>query len=141
MEKSMLIQSPFLLELPGEKNDSGSLNFWENHLLFPQGIKRCFWITKVDEHTNRGNHAHWQESQLLVAMNGSVSIFVESVSGNKFSYILDSPALGLYVPPLNWVSVKFTAEAVLLGISDQGFAEEDYIRDKHYFESLRERYI
>jgi len=141
MENSMLIQSPFLFEFPGEKSDSGSLNFWGKNLLFPQGIQRCFWITKVDEHTIRGNHAHWQESQLLVTMHGSVSVFVQSVSGNRFSYTLNSPAVGLYVPPLNWVSIKFTAKAVLLGISDQEFAEEDYIRDKHYFESLRERYI
>ena len=86
MEKSIILQSPYLLELPGEKSESGSLNFCENQMPFPQGIQRCFWITKADEQTSRGNHAHWQESQLLVAVSGSVVVFVESASGNNFSF-------------------------------------------------------
>jgi hypothetical protein len=140
MEKSIILQSPYLLELPGEKSDSGSLNFWENMTLFPQGIQRCFWITKVDGETNRGNHAHWQESQVLVALNGNAAVTVESAAGEIFTFTLNSPALGLFIPPLHWVSVSFSAETVLLGMSDLEFSEEDYIRDKQYFESLKERY-
>jgi hypothetical protein len=116
------------------------LNFWQNLTLFPQGIQRCFWITKVDEQTSRGNHAHWQESQVLVVLCGGATVSVESAAGEIFSFNLNSPALGLFVPPLHWVSVSFSAEAVLLGMSDLEFSQEDYIRDKQYFESLRERY-
>jgi hypothetical protein len=140
MEKSIILQSPYLLKLPGEKTKSGSLNFWENMTLFPQGIQRCFWITKVDEETSRGNHAHWQESQVLVALSGDATVTVESAVGEIFSFTLNSPALGLFVPPLHWVSVSFSAETVFLGMSDLEFSEEDYIRDKKYFESLKERY-
>jgi hypothetical protein len=140
MEKSIILQSPYLLKLPGEKTESGSLNFWENMTLFPQGIQRCFWITKVDEETSRGNHAHWQESQVLVALSGNASVTVESAAGEVFTFTLNSPALGLFVPPLHWVSVSFSPETVLLGMSDLEFSEEDYIRDKKYFESLKERY-
>lgn len=140
MEKSIILQSPYLLELPGEKSESGSLNFWENMTLFPQGIQRCFWITKVDEQTSRGNHAHWQESQVLVALFGGATVNVESAAGEILTFTLNSPALGLFIPPLHWVSVTFSSEAVLLGMSDLEFSQEDYIRDKQYFESLRERY-
>ncbi len=140
MEKSIILQSPYLLELPGEKSEGGSLNFWQNLTLFPQGIQRCFWITKVDERTNRGNHAHWQESQVLVALSGKAKVTVESAAGEIFTFALNSPDLGLFVPPLHWISVSFSVETVLLGMSDLEFSEEDYIRDKQYFESLRERY-
>jgi hypothetical protein len=36
------------------------------------------------------------------------------------------------------VEVVCSKGAVLLGLSDREFAEEDYIRDKSYFESLKE---
>ncbi len=140
MKKSIILQPPYLLELPGEKSEGGSLNFWENMTLFPNGIQRCFWITKVDEKTSRGNHAHWQESQVLVALSGNAIVIVESAAGEINTFTLDSPALGLFVPPLHWVSVSFSAETVLLGMSDLEFSEEDYIRDKKYFESLKEQY-
>lgn len=137
MEKSIILQSPFLLELPGEKNESGSLNFWENLTLFPDGIQRCFWITIVNGESNRGNHAHWKESQVLVALSGRAVVTVESVAGEIIVFTLKSPGLGLFVPPLHWVSVSLSTDSVLLGMSDSEFSNEDYIRDKKYFESLR----
>jgi hypothetical protein len=140
MEKLTILQSPYLIDLPGEKSESGNLNFWEDFTLFPKGIQRCFWITKVDEQTSRGNHAHWKESQILVALNGAAKIAVESAAGKLYSFTLDSPAKGLLVPPLHWVSVGFSATTVLLGMSDLEFSEEDYIRDKKYFETLKDRY-
>ncbi len=140
MEKSIILATPYLISLPGEKSDSGNLNFCENQSLFPNGIQRNFWITNVDEGSTRGNHAHWEESQLLVALHGVVSIIVESAAGKAYTFELNSPSMGLFVPPLHWISVKFTVDAVLLGMSDQEFSEADYIRDKHYFESLSERY-
>lgn len=141
MDKSTILQSPYLLEFPGEKSSSGSLNFWENMSLFPQGIKRCFWITNMDGMSSRGNHAHWQESQVLVAINGKAKVTVESAAGEIFTFTLDSPAVGLFISPLHWVSVSFSTGSVLLGMSDLEFSEEDYIRDKHYFDTLKERYV
>jgi hypothetical protein len=138
MEKAIILQFPYLLKLPGDKTESGSLNFWENLTLFPQGIQRCFWITKVDEETSRGNHAHWQESQVLVALSGNATVTIESVAGEILTFTLNSPDMGLFVPPLHWVTVRFSVETVLLGMSDLEFSEEDYIRDKKYFESLKE---
>jgi hypothetical protein len=76
----------------------------------------------------------------LVALNGNAAVTVESAAGEIFTFTLNSPALGLFIPPLHWVSVSFSAETVLLGMSDLEFSEEDYIRDKQYFESLKERY-
>jgi len=141
MKKSIILQTPYVLSLPGDRKESGALNYWEDKTIFPKGIQRCFWITKVDELASRGNHAHWNESQLLVALSGSVAINVESVAGEITSFTLSAPDRGLFVPPLHWVSVKFTPNAVLLGMSDLEFSEEDYIRDKNYFESLRDSYI
>lgn len=130
-------QPAYLISLPGNSNDVGSLNFWENLSLFPKGIQRCFWISKVADGQTRGNHAHWQESQVLVGIAGKVKVEVLGVNGQKAFFELEDSSQGLFVPPLNWVRVSFFPGSVLLGMSDSAFSEEDYIRDQTYFETLQ----
>jgi len=140
MENSKILQPPYLIKLSGESKASGNLHFWENSDLFPAGIQRCFWITNVATNETRGNHAHWKESQVIVALTGKVFIEIHSAAGDQYSFSLSSPGEGLFVPPLHWIIVRFDSESVLLGLSDMGFSEEDYIRDKDYFETLKKRY-
>lgn len=137
MPENLINQDPFLIRLPGESTPTGELHFWENEKLFPQGIKRCFWISGVKKGETRGNHAHWKESQVLVAISGSVVIEVENIKGNKWKFHLSGPENGLFVAPLHWVVVHFSPDTVLLGLSDLAFSEEDYIRDRSYFGSLQ----
>lgn len=139
MENSKNLQSPFLVQLPGESKASGDLHFWENSDLFPKGIQRCFWISNVSADETRGNHAHWKESQVLVALTGKLLIEIQSAEGDKFSFSLSSPGEGLFIPPLHWTIVRFCPSSVLLGMSDRQFSEEDYIRDKDYFETIKKR--
>lgn len=140
MENLKILQSPYLVQLSGESKASGDLHFWEDSDLFPDGIQRCFWITNVAANETRGNHAHWKESQVLVALAGKLFIEIHSVAGVQFSFSLSSPGKGLFVPPLHWIIVRFFPESVLLGMSDMQFSEEDYIRDKDYFETLKKQY-
>jgi hypothetical protein len=140
MENLKILQSPYLVQLSGESKASGDLHFWEDSDLFPDGIQRCFWITNVAANETRGNHAHWKESQVLVALAGKLFIEIHSVAGVQFSFSLSSPSKGLFIPPLHWIIVRFSPESVLLGMSDMQFSEEDYIRDKDYFETLKKQY-
>lgn len=130
---------PRLMEIPGQEREGGSVHFWENLTLFPAGIQRCFWITGVESGEIRGNHAHWKEAQVLVALAGRLSVQVEGIDGNTLHFELNQPGIGLFVPPLNWVEVTFYPGSVLLGLSDRPFSEQDYIRDKKYFGSLQKR--
>jgi hypothetical protein len=143
MEKSPQNQIKFdsakLISIPGVVTDSGELHFWENETLFPKGICRCFWITKVTQGAFRGEHAHWEEAQVLVSLAGRVVVEVEGINREIQSFQLNSPSQGLFIPPMNWVKVSFSADAVLLGLSDRSFAEEDYIRDLEEFRSLQLR--
>lgn len=144
MDKSNQNLSKFdsarLISIPGVINDSGELHFWENESLFPNGICRCFWITNVARGVFRGEHAHWQESQVLVNLAGSAQIEVEGINGKTREFRLESPSQGLYIPPLNWVRVSFNPQSVLLGLADRSFSEEDYIRDLQIFRSLQLRF-
>ncbi len=139
MPQNFISIDPFLIRLPGESAPTGELHFWESEELFPQGIKRCFWISGVKEEDTRGNHAHWKESQVLVALVGSVKIEVENIKGEKWVFPVSGSGNGLFIPPMHWVVVHFSLDAVLLGLSDLAFSEEDYIRDRSYFGSLQEK--
>jgi hypothetical protein len=130
-------QAPRLIEIPGHTNETGSVNFWENIQLFPQGILRCFWISGVKGGKSRGNHAHLQESQVLIAVAGKLQIKVKGIDKEERIYSLDGPGVGLLVPPLNWVEIFFSDNAILLGLGDRYFSEHDFIRDKNDFENLR----
>ena len=129
--------APILIEIPGQVKANGAVHFWENASLFPHGVQRCFWITGVKEGETRGNHAHWKESQVIVALAGRLVVRIEGMDGRTTQFELHEPGKGILVPPLNWVEVRFSPDAVLLGLSDRAFSEEDYIRDKDYFGNLQ----
>jgi len=135
--KDFQYHPPQLIEIPGNSTENGSVHFWENVRLFPQGILRCFWISGVKESESRGNHAHWQESQVLVALAGKLHVKVTGTTGTESVFVLEEPCKGLLVPPLNWVEIHFSVDAVLLGLGDRVFSENDYIRDKKYFGSIQ----
>lgn len=130
-------RAPQLMPIPGNSTENGAVHFWENFELFPNGVQRCFWISGVKSGESRGNHAHFQESQVLVALAGQLEVRVTGLDGNYFTFHLSAPGTGLFVPPYNWIEIYFSVDAVLLGIGDQAFSEDDYIRDKDYFGSLR----
>ena len=137
MPESIIAKSPYAFTLSGTSNETGSLIFWENLELFPEGIQRCFWISGVKEGETRGNHAHWQESQVIVAVAGKVLLEIQTVEAEVFKFELSSPEQAVFIPPLNWLVARFTTNAVLLGMSNQAYSEEDYIRDLDYFGELR----
>ncbi|WP_057938684.1 sugar 3,4-ketoisomerase [Algoriphagus resistens] len=139
MPESISTHAPYLFTLPGTRNGTGCLHFWENLALFPEGIQRCFWISNVQEGETRGNHAHWQESQVIVALAGKLLLEILSSGGEVFNFELNSPDQAVFVPPLNWLVARFYPDSVLLGMSDRAFSEDDYIRDLDYFGKLQER--
>ncbi|MEP0712530.1 FdtA/QdtA family cupin domain-containing protein [Algoriphagus sp.] len=132
-------QKPYAFTLPGSSTARGNLHFWENLALFPDGIQRCFWISGVQPGETRATHAHWQESQVIVAVAGTIHLAIQSVQGEHFDFELSSSGQTVFIPPLNWLVASFSPEAVLLGMSDRAFSEEDYIRDLDYFEQLQQR--
>jgi dTDP-4-dehydrorhamnose 3,5-epimerase len=122
MDHSIILRTQYLVSLSGEVNELGVLHFWEDSELFPNGIQRCFWITQIAAGETRGNHAHWKEFQVLVALAGKVQIEVLSAAGDSYLFDLNSAVMGLLVPPLHWVVVRIGSDSVLLGMSDQQFS-------------------
>ncbi|QDH79967.1 hypothetical protein FKX85_13375 [Echinicola soli] len=128
---------PYLFHLGEKKNSTGKLNFWEGSQL-PFEVKRAFWITEVPAGGVRGVHAHKLDNQITVCLQGSVKIALEDLSNNRYEFILQDSKEALYLPRLVWSTFTFTANSVLLVLSESDFDEADYIRNKEEFDKLKD---
>lgn len=126
---------PEIILLKGVSSDSGDLHFLEESGEFPFAIARSFWITGVPEGGKRGVHAHKEEMQVLIALQGTLEVSLEK-GGEVLSFSLNSPNQALILPAMYWSEVIFGKGAVLLGLSNKKFSESDYIRDKNEFDAL-----
>ena len=91
-------------------------------------VKRVFTLI-APAGAMRGQHAHRECSQFLVVPTGKVEVAV--TDGDRIQeYCLDTPTVGLLVPPLVWASELFVSvTSSLLVLCDQEYDESDYIRD------------
>ncbi|WP_157966160.1 sugar 3,4-ketoisomerase [Cognataquiflexum aquatile] len=134
------LSKPELIFLKPNKNENGQLHFMEEPTSIPFAVKRLFWLDRITEDVTRGIHAHREELQVLVCLSGRVTALLENLAGEKFSFELDSPSKALFVPSMVWTEFTFGKGAVLLGISDRQFSEEDYIRQREEFDSFQKNF-
>jgi len=114
----------------------GDLSAGEFERDIPFLPRRYFTVFDVPSEPTRGQHAHRTCHQFLVCLRGRCSIVVDDGT-NRREVTLDSPALGLYMPPMRWgIQYKYSADAVLVVFASHHYDPQDYIRD--YDEFLRE---
>jgi dTDP-4-dehydrorhamnose 3,5-epimerase-like enzyme len=87
----------------------------------------------VPDGAERGSHAHKRLEQFIVAVNGSLTVKLDSgISAESFR--LDSSKFGLYVPPGFWRDLSdFSHGAVCLVLASTKYDESDYIRNYQEF--------
>jgi len=122
---------PRWIELSQAADERGVLTSIETGVDVPFTVQRVFFIS--DASGDRGNHAHRDTNQLLVAVSGVFTVDV-STGGASTSYAMDSRARGLLLPPMTWVRLhSFSSDAVCLVLADRSYAESAYIRDWEEF--------
>jgi len=105
----------------------------EKDLPFPP--RRVFFVYNVPDTRVRGEHAHKQCHQFLIAISGTVSVVADD-GRHREEYLLDRPWLGLHLPPRIWgVQYKYSKDAILMVLASHAYDASDYIRD--YEEFLR----
>ena len=88
-----------------------------------------FYVSGVPAGTERGGHAHRVIEQFVIAISGSLS-FELADGRDKRSFRLDSPARGVYIPPMLWDRFyDFSEHATCLVLASTQYAESDYIHD------------
>jgi acetyltransferase-like isoleucine patch superfamily enzyme len=98
--------------------------------------QRFFIVSNVPSTDVRGEHAHKECHQFLVAMHGAVSCLVDD-GRIREEVRLEGPKVGLYMPPKVWgVQYKYSSDAVLFVFASHPYDPEDYIRDYDDFLKL-----
>ena len=132
-DKFSLLGESYLERLPYFEDMRGSLVPLEDGRGAPFVPARVFLVRDVASSFVRGEHAHRECEQFLIAAYGALSIVVDD-GKQRMETRLSDPTIGLYLAPMTWgVQYKFTSDAVLLVLASHKYDNDDYIRDYSNF--------
>jgi mannose-6-phosphate isomerase-like protein (cupin superfamily) len=128
--------TPYLIDLPkiGE-TAIGYLSIIDFQSFLPFKPERIYWTYYTPESIVRGRHAHYTTEQVLIAVSGSILVNIE-MKEKLFTFKLDKPDQGLYIPPLSWHTMQYSHSAVQVILASTSYNESDYIRDYSLYKSL-----
>jgi len=131
------VQGVVLYRLPLVNDLRGMLSFGEVGRPVPFEVKRYFLVFDVATEQVRGEHAHRTLHQFLVCVHGRCAIVADD-GANRQEFLLDSPQIGIHIPPMTWaVQYKYSADGVLMALASDIYDPADYIRDYAEFLALR----
>jgi UDP-2-acetamido-3-amino-2,3-dideoxy-glucuronate N-acetyltransferase len=114
----------------------GNLAAGEVGPTLPFAPQRYFIVFDVPSAEVRGEHAHRRCHQFMVCVRGGVSVVVDD-GEHREEYRLDSPELGLHVPPRVWATqYRYSADSALLVFASEHYDPADYVRDYDEFLAL-----
>ncbi|WP_131782838.1 WxcM-like domain-containing protein [Legionella gresilensis] len=118
-----------LYQLKLVRDMRGDLTVGEFLKVIPFIPKRYFVVFNVPSEKTRGEHAHYNCHQFLVCIKGSCSVVVDDGKARS-EVTLESPDIGLYLPPLTWgIQYKYSSDSVLLVFTSDYYDADDYIRN------------
>lgn len=99
-------------------------------------VRRVYYLYDVPADSERGGHSHHRQSELLVAVAGSLDVELFD-GGERRTVCLNRPWKGLLITPGIWRTLNnFSAGAVCLVMSSGVFDEDDYVRSYDEFMEL-----
>lgn len=109
-------------------DERGSLSVLNGHQTLDE-IKRVFFVYGSTLQSKRGDHSHFNCSQVLISSSGWTDVYLETPTREYFCVRLSSPRFGLLIPPLHWAcQFRRSNEAVLTVMASEPYSEQDYIR-------------
>ncbi|MBB6462474.1 sugar 3,4-ketoisomerase [Flammeovirga kamogawensis] len=131
LKKKKLINSvPRIIEL--EEHGSYSMGFLtpvQEMKQVPFLIRRVFWTHGANKETVRGNHAHKETEEVIVAVNGTIEVEVILEDMKRQVFLLDNPCQGLYLPPRVWRTLYFSKGAISITLASSDYDPDDYEKD------------
>jgi acetyltransferase-like isoleucine patch superfamily enzyme len=125
-----------LHRLPHVHDLRGNLSFGEVGNPIPFEVKRYFLVYGVTSKEIRGEHAHRSLRQFLICVHGRCHVVADDGT-NRQEFVLDSPTIGLHLPPMVWgIQYKYSEDAVMLVLASDKYDPGSYIRDYSEFLEL-----
>ena len=127
--RHLMVKGVTVYQLPVISDLRGSLTVAELEKGLPFQPKRFFIVFDVPGRKVRGEHAHHTLHQFLVCLRGDCALLVDDGTTRE-EIRLDSPRIGVHVPPLVWaVQFKFSPDAMLMVLASDVYDTASYIRD------------
>ncbi|WP_272506899.1 sugar 3,4-ketoisomerase [Salinibacter ruber] len=118
-----------ILHVPKVEDRRGSLSFVENGSTLPFDVARVFHIYDIPGGKSRGQHAHRECHEFLIAASGSFRVHLDDTRQTR-TVELRRPDYGLHLRPGIWAGEKdFSSGVVCLVLTSHPYDEKDYIRD------------
>lgn len=128
--------TPYWVNVPTFSDERGSLSVLEASDDVPFQINRLYYLYDVPSKSVRGQHAHRELEQIMIAVAGSLTLCLETSSGQE-EFQLESPSRGVYVPQMTWRELTdFSTDTVCLVVASRPYEPEDYIHDYDEFKEL-----
>jgi len=129
------IDDCLLLDLPRHHSDrKGNLTVAEG---VPFKIRRIYYLYDVPGGENRGEHAHRELNQVIIAASGSFTVMLDD-GRRRREVFLNRPYVGLIVPAGVWHHLHdFSSGAVALALASDVYKESDYLRKYEDFIKFR----
>ncbi len=100
-------------------------------------VKRMFYVYDVHDQNDRGKHSHHKTKQILIAVNGGVTVICDDGKKRR-NYVLNEPNKALLIPEMIWDEQVYHSESsVLLVLSNTNYDVNDYIEDYDEFKRLK----
>ena len=125
-----------LTELKEYGDTRGNMCGVEENREVPFPIRRFFYDFHTSGTEPRGNHANLHSQFAFISLAGSCTVTVDD-GEHRDTFLLDDPHKMLWVDKMTWKTMQdFSADNVLLVVSDQLYDSHEYIRDYAQFLSL-----
>jgi len=97
--------------------------------------KRIFYVTGVPAGDERGHHAHYETQQLLICVQGKISVHL--YDGYKTETLVMMQHESVFVDRMIWDSQTYeTGTDIMLSLCSTEYNKEDYIEDIDKFNKL-----
>lgn len=122
-----MLNAGCLISIPSVIDERGGLSFAEARRTIPFAVERVFWIYDVPQSAVRGGHAHWQCSEVVVAVSGGFTLVLDD--GQKRTEMrLDRPDQGAIVEAGVWCELRdFAPNTVIVVMASHPYCAEGYV--------------
>lgn len=114
-------------------DDRGTLVAVEERADIPFDIRRVYYVYGTKPGVVRGQHAHRDLRQVVIAVSGSCRFLLDN-GRERTEVVLDRPDRGLLIDPMIWGEMSdFSPDCVVLVLADGPYDPAEYIQDYDEF--------